>query len=102
LIQKNMQLRYIAFNRVCSISALLLIMLFLSCRKDEAQVEPVGKPVPYDGPAKSLAQVLDSSGLTLFRAAWKGSHMDSLLFSAGTRFYTLLAPTDAAFNAAGW
>lgn len=94
-----MQLR---FNRIRSISALLLVLLFLSCRKEEAQVDPVGEPVPYDGPAKSLAQVLDSSGLTLFRAAWKGSHMDSILFATGTRFYTLLAPTDAAFNAAGW
>lgn len=98
---KQMQLKFFACNRIWPVSALLLLMFF-SCRKQEVQVEPIGEPVPYDGPVQSLARVLDSSGLTLFNTAWKRSGMDNRLFASGIPSYTLLAPVNEALEAAGW
>src|ERR1700754_3974967 len=84
------------------LTVLLLIITVISCRKQEIQVEPIGEAIPWKDTTKSMAQVLDGSSLSLFKAAWKRSHMESLLNDQAIKSYTLLAPTDAAMTAAGW
>lgn len=81
--------------------ALLLLIAFAACRQKDLQVTPVGQPLPYKGSQKTVSQLLDSSNLTIFKAAWKRVNMDSTLASQALQAYTVLAPTDDAFKAAG-
>ena len=80
---------------------LLLAILFSACRQEDLQVTPVGKPLAYSGPSKTVRQLMDSAGLTIYKAAWEQVNMDSVIAGKKLQAYTLLAPSDAAFAAAG-
>ncbi|HEY9258118.1 fasciclin domain-containing protein [Chitinophaga sp.] len=82
---------------------LLLILAVAACRKQDIEPEPVGAPVPHGaGPDKTWQQQLAASSYTRFREAWQHSGMDQKVKEAGAGFYTLLVPTDKAFDEAGW
>lgn len=80
----------------------LLLLACVSCRKQDIEPEPVGEAVPYDGPTRTLQQVLEKSPYTLFYAAWKRANMDAHLDAEGANTFTVLAPTDKALQQAGW
>jgi hypothetical protein len=80
---------------------LLALLLMTGCRKDEFIPPPEGEKVPYEDPGyKTLEETLKASPYQLFLKAYQRSHMDSVL--KGNYEYTLLAPTDAAMQAAGY
>jgi uncharacterized surface protein with fasciclin (FAS1) repeats len=80
----------------------LLLLAFISCRKQDISPEPVGEAVPYDGPTSLLKDVLAKSPYTFFNTAWKRAGMDAHLDLIGTNAFTLFVPTDKAFQDAGW
>lgn len=83
------------------LAALLLIVVISSCKKDEFVLPPEGEKVPYADPnLKSLGEVLKASPYQLFLKVYQRSNMDSVL--NGRFAHTLLAPTDAAMQAAGY
>lgn len=84
------------------LSVIILLLVFVSCRKQDISPEPVGKPVDYNGPAASLKEVLEKSPYTFFNTAWKHAGMDAILEATGSKAFTLLAPTDKAFQNGGW
>ncbi|RBL89441.1 fasciclin domain-containing protein [Chitinophaga flava] len=83
---------------------LAFVGLIMACRKTEFQRPPVGEKVPYVETATSdFNTLLERSTQKLFYAAWKRSHIDSLLKSLGSGVrFTILAPDDAAMTAAGF
>jgi uncharacterized surface protein with fasciclin (FAS1) repeats len=82
---------------------LLLLLAFAACRKQDIEPEPVGEPVPHEsGPGKTWQQQLAASSYTRFREAWQRSGMDQKVKEDGAGFYTLIVPTDKAFEEAGW
>ncbi|RBL91382.1 fasciclin domain-containing protein [Chitinophaga flava] len=84
------------------IYTMTLSMLFFSaCRLKDAQVTPVGEPLPYNGPSQTVKQILDGSGFTIYKAIWKKVNMDSVMADNGSQAYTLLVPADDAFTKAG-
>ncbi len=79
------------------------LLLVSACRKEEFQQVPHGEPVPHTDTARhDLQTLLGMSQHKLFYAAWQKSHMNELMASkeASVR-YTILAPDDAAMQAAG-
>ncbi|MBC9911868.1 fasciclin domain-containing protein [Chitinophaga varians] len=84
----------------CCLPALLL--LAMACRKQDIEPEPVGEPVPYTGPVLSLKETLEKSPYTYLKAAWKRSNIDDRLNKAAITSFTIFAPTDKAFEQAGW
>ncbi len=83
------------------LAALLLLVVISSCKKDEFVLPPEGEKVPYADPnLKSLGEVLKASPYQLFLKVYQRSNMDSVL--NGRFAHTLLAPTDAAMQAAGY
>ncbi|UCJ08217.1 fasciclin domain-containing protein [Chitinophaga pendula] len=89
------------YQRMC-ICAVWLIVLISACRKQDIEPDPVGEPVPYTGPAKSLETTLFQTSNTLFIAAWKRADMTGRLHKLDSRTFTLFVPTDDAMKAAGW
>jgi uncharacterized surface protein with fasciclin (FAS1) repeats len=87
--------------RRISFNILALTLLFLAaCRKEEFQQVPHGEPVPHADTAKyDLPTLLGMSQYKLFNTAWQKGHMNELL-ERSVR-YTILAPDDAAMQAAG-
>jgi uncharacterized surface protein with fasciclin (FAS1) repeats len=81
--------------------ASLLFLACMACQKKDLQVTPVGGSLPYSGPNKTVSALLDSTNLTLFKAAWKRVNMDSVIKTTPYQAVTVLAPTDDAFAAAG-
>jgi uncharacterized surface protein with fasciclin (FAS1) repeats len=82
---------------------LLLVLAFAACRKQDIEPEPVGAAVPHGpGPDKTWQQQLAASSYTRFREAWQHSGMDAKVKQGGAGYYTLLVPTDKAFDEAGW
>lgn len=80
-------------------TALMLLSLITSCRKDEFVPPPEGEKIPYeDLKYQPVGDILKSSS-PLFYKLIERSNMDSLL--TGKDGFTLLAPTDAALQAAG-
>ncbi len=79
----------------------LVATCWTACTQKDAQVDPIGKSIDYTGPAKTIRQLLDSTNCTIYKAAWKKTNMDSILNDKVLVAYTLLVPTDAAFNKAG-
>ncbi|MBV8251820.1 MAG: fasciclin domain-containing protein [Chitinophaga sp.] len=79
----------------------LVATCWTACTQKDAQVAPIGKPIDYVGPAKTIRQLLDSTNCTIYKAAWKKINMDSIISAQVLQAYTLLVPTDAAFNNAG-
>lgn len=84
------------------LSVIILLLVFISCRKQDISPAPVGEAVDYNGPAASLNEVLEKSPYTYFNAAWKRAGMNAKLEATGSKAFTLLAPTDKAFQDAGW
>lgn len=84
------------------LSVIILLLVFVSCRKQDISPEPVGEPVHYDGPTGTLREVLDKSPYTFFNTAWKRAGMDARLEATGSKAFTLLVPTDKAFENGGW
>ena len=84
------------------LSFIILLFVFVSCRKQDISPAPVGEPVEYNGPTASLKEVLEKSPYTFFNAAWKHAGMDAILDATGSKAFTLLAPADKAFQDAGW
>lgn len=80
----------------------VLLLLAMGCRKQDIEPEPVGDPVPYNGPVLGLKETLEKSPYTFFKAAWKRAKTDARLDSAATTSFTIFAPTDKAFEQAGW
>lgn len=91
--------RYYQWIGIC---AVWLMVLMTACRKQDIEPDPVGEPVPYTGPAKSLETTLFQTPNTLFVAAWKRADMSARLQKLETRSFTLFVPTDDAMKAAGW
>ncbi|MGF6850193.1 putative surface protein with fasciclin (FAS1) repeats [Chitinophaga sp. W3I9] len=82
---------------------LLLLLVAAGCRKQDIEPEPVGNPVPHEaGPDKTWQQLLAASPYTRFREAWQLSGMDEKVKQSGSGFYTVLVPSDKAFDEAGW
>lgn len=82
---------------------LLLILAVTACRKQDIEPEAVGEAVPHGtGPDKTWQQQLAASSYTRFREAWQHSGMEEIVKKDGAGFYTLLVPTDKAFDEAGW
>jgi uncharacterized surface protein with fasciclin (FAS1) repeats len=80
------------------------MLLFLAaCRKEEFQQAPHGEPIPYtDTVRHDLQSLLGMTQNKLFYAAWQKSHMNELIASQSASVrYTILAPDDAAMQAAG-
>lgn len=88
-------------TRYFNIYLLLLVLFVAACRQPDAQVTPIGKSITYAGPSKTIRQLLDSTGLTIYKAIWNKTNMDSVMANKSVQAYTLLAPSDAAFTAAG-
>ncbi|RBL89017.1 fasciclin domain-containing protein [Chitinophaga flava] len=80
----------------------VLFLLVMACRKQDIEPEPVGDPVPYNGPVLGLKETLEKSPYTIFRTAWNRANIDARLKKAGTTSFTIIAPTDKAFQDAGW
>ncbi|NML42056.1 hypothetical protein HHL17_33025 [Chitinophaga sp. G-6-1-13] len=80
----------------------VLLLLAIACRKQDIEPEPVGDPVPYTGPVLSLKETLEKSPYTCFKTAWKRAKIDARLDAAATTSFTIFAPTDKAFEQAGW
>lgn len=89
--------------RTTILNILAVIILFAACRKEEFQQAPHGEPIPYTDTAKhDLQTLLGMTQNKLFYAAWQKSHMNELMASLGVSArYTILAPDDAAMQAAG-
>ncbi|RFS26658.1 fasciclin domain-containing protein [Chitinophaga silvatica] len=78
-------------------------VLLMACTKQDIMPEPIGSPVDgTKGPIKTWQQIIEESPYTLFKAALAKSGMDQVLKTSNIPNYTLLVPTDDAFNAAGW
>ncbi|WP_143307185.1 fasciclin domain-containing protein [Chitinophaga vietnamensis] len=82
-------------------ASLLVMLLMAACRQKDAQVAPVGKPLEYKGPQKTIRQLLDSTNFSIYKAMWKIVNMDSVIQAQTLQGYTLLVPTDEAFKAFG-
>lgn len=80
----------------------VLLLLAMACRKQDIEPDPIGEPVPYTGPVLGLKETLEKSPYTFFKAAWKKAHIDDRLDKAATTSFTIFAPTDKAFEQAGW
>ncbi|SJZ62382.1 Fasciclin domain-containing protein [Chitinophaga eiseniae] len=80
----------------------VLLLLAMACRKQDIEPEPVGEPVPYTGPVLGLKETLEKSPYTYFKTAWRRANIDTRLQDAGTASFTIFAPTDKAFEQAGW
>ncbi|MGN7821408.1 hypothetical protein HGH92_19140 [Chitinophaga varians] len=80
----------------------VLLVLTIACRKQDIEPDPVGEPVPYTGPVLGLKETLEKSPYTYFKAAWKRAKIDARLDAAATISFTIFAPTDKAFEQAGW
>ncbi len=79
----------------------LLLGLIIGCRKDEYIPPPEGENIPYVDPQyKTLEEILKTSPYQLFLKAYQRSQMDSVLKNRS--FHTLLVPTDAAMQTAGY
>lgn len=81
---------------------LLVATCWAACRQEDAQVAPVGKPIPGAATPATVRQLLDSSNLSIYKAIYQRVNMDSILAAQNILAYTLLAPSDSAFNAAGY
>ncbi|SEW53916.1 fasciclin domain-containing protein [Chitinophaga arvensicola] len=82
---------------------LLILLAFVACRKQDIEPEPVGEPVPHEaGPDKTWQELLATSSYTRFRDAWQRSGMEARLKQSGSGFFSVLIPTDKAFDEAGW
>jgi len=82
---------------------LLILLAFAACRKQDIEPEPVGEPVPHEaGPDKTFQQLLATSSYTRFRDAWQRSGMDAKVKESGSGVFTVLIPTDKAFDEGGW
>jgi uncharacterized surface protein with fasciclin (FAS1) repeats len=80
-------------------TALMVLAVVTGCRKDEFIPPPEGEKVAYEElNYQPVGDILKSS-LPLFYKLIERSNMDSLL--TGQHGFTLLAPTDAALQAAG-
>lgn len=91
-------------NSIYNYFLLLIISLALfSCTVDEFQPEPVGEKVPFLAEQlPALQEALQTSGHSLFLAAWNKSTLnDSLTAWEGTPL-AILVPSDAAFEAEGY
>ncbi|HVI44039.1 MAG TPA: fasciclin domain-containing protein [Chitinophaga sp.] len=91
-----MQIRKLIINGL-----LPALCLLFSCKQEDLQVTPIGEPVPYTGISKNMTQLLDSTNYSILKAIWKKANMDAVMRDKAITAYTLLAPTDAAFEAAG-
>ncbi len=92
--------------RLCACMLAVVSLLAASCTKNEEPPRHVGQQVPYTGGAThTLVQLLDSiPNSTIYTTAWKRAGISTLLDSmrAGNpQPYTVFAPSDSAFNAAG-
>jgi uncharacterized surface protein with fasciclin (FAS1) repeats len=77
---------------------LLIATGLLACRKDNV---PIIAKTPGSPAAQKLSSAVAGNGnLTIFSAALRRTHLDDTLLS-GKAPYTVFAPTDAAFAAAG-
>lgn len=84
-----------------TLSALLVLMVASGCKKTEFMPPPEGEKVEYIDPKyTTLDETLKASPHKLFLKVFQRSNMDSVL--TGKSGYTLLAPTDAAMQAAGY
>lgn len=84
------------------IAICLLFITLASCRKAEFQPEIEGEQVPGQDLTITLNEVLEASPNTLFKAAWKRSHMNTIIEKRGkSSTVTLFVPNDAAFIAEG-
>lgn len=86
------------------ICTLTIALLAIACRKEEFQQVPHGEPVPsIDTARHDLTALLGMTSHHLFYTAWQKSHLTEELKAqgAGVRF-TILAPDDAAMQAAGF
>ncbi|WP_295125433.1 fasciclin domain-containing protein [uncultured Chitinophaga sp.] len=83
---------------------LAAILLAVGCKKEEFQQLPHGEPVPYIDTVKhDLNILLAMSPYKLFYAAWQKSHVSEVMTANGGSYkYTVLAPDDAAMQAAGF
>ncbi|PUZ21843.1 hypothetical protein DCC81_24975 [Chitinophaga parva] len=81
---------------------LLVISCCMACRQEDAQVTPVGKPIPGAPAPATVKALLDSSNLTIYKAICQRVNLDSILAAQQVAAYTLLVPSDSAFNAAGY
>ncbi|WP_160717260.1 fasciclin domain-containing protein [Chitinophaga solisilvae] len=84
----------------CGLSALILCMS--ACRRQDIEPDPVGEPVSFNGPDKTVEQLLEKSSHTLFYTAWKRSGISEALKRKGINAVTVLAPADKALQAGGW
>ena len=78
-----------------------------ACKKVEEPPTKIGQQLPFGGPTKTLAQVLDSiPDAGLYKAMYHRSdiqhYMDSLANGSQDVPYTLFVPTDKALTAAGY
>lgn len=81
--------------------SLVILLLLASCQEDEFMPQPEGEKIPYDEVTTILDEVLETSGYSIFKTLWDGSHMDSILSTQGEAQFTFLVPDDPAFEAAG-
>ncbi|SEL99416.1 hypothetical protein SAMN05216436_10195 [bacterium A37T11] len=85
--------------------AAIIIMVTSACKRDDFTTAPVGEAVPFtDTVTVTLKEGLAQSPYTFFYNAWVHSNMDRILLETGDLKgqYTLLVPTNAAMDAAGW
>ncbi|ASZ09650.1 hypothetical protein KTO58_27775 [Chitinophaga pendula] len=79
----------------------LLLSGIIGCKKVEFTLPPEGAKIPYVDPNyKTLEEVLKASPYQLFLKVYQRSNMDSVLKVKS--LYTLLVPTDATMQAAGY
>ncbi|RFZ95478.1 hypothetical protein D0C36_08130 [Mucilaginibacter conchicola] len=85
-----------------TLPALVLVLLFAGCQKTEFIPPAEGEKIPYNPEVnKDLNQVLSQSPYTIFNAAWKRSTIAEAPVKTNAK-YTLLVPTDAVMQAAGY
>jgi uncharacterized surface protein with fasciclin (FAS1) repeats len=81
--------------------ALGALLLITGCAKNEFVPPAEGEKVPYNGPTyTTLEENLKKSACQLFLKAYLRSNMDSVI--KGESLHTLLAPTDAVLQNAGY
>lgn len=82
---------------------LLLGALLFSCTTDEFQPDPIGEQVSFEPEQlPTLQEELESSGHSLFLAAWNRSTLSDSLSAWESVPLTILVPSDVAFENAGY
>lgn len=85
-----------------TLPAVILILLFAGCQKTEFIPPAEGEKITYNpNVTKDLNTILRESPYKLFYAAWQRSTIDDKQLDTKVG-YTLLVPTDAAMQSAGY